>query len=159
MHDVTDIGADFERQDAEEVANMESSINNAAQGFGLAENGANEGFTITESNAALARTQGIAGEVETLRNGEIAARIPFLQTEASAAEGWDNDYAGARGGWLNGAANAQSQFSILATNAAEQLQNNLLGDQATFIGDATTAFQTWVTTVSYGVASQWSAAT
>lgn len=158
MHDVTDIAADFDRQDAQEFANMESTINNAMQSLGLAENAANEGFAIAESNAALAAKLGIAGEVESFRNSEMAARISFMQTEASAAEGWENAYAAASAGWINDAANAQNQSTILATNAEEQLQNNLLADQVAYNGDSTTAFVTWANTVSNGVASQWATA-
>lgn len=55
---------------------------------------------------------------------------------------------------MNAAAGAENTYTGLATADEVALQNGLLSDCVSYTGDVTTAFGSWVTTVSNGVASQ-----
>lgn len=155
VNDLIDLEDGFSKADAGKQKDRLSVISDAGKQFALDENASDELLLTAESSAWQQCQKDVASEIQTLRNGEMGARVALMQTESGAAAQWDTDSTNAVAGWMTAAANAQNAFTILETAAEVALHSGLLGDYVAYVSAVSSAFDSWTTTVSNGVASQY----
>ncbi len=157
MDDIVNLEAGFELADETHYVTMVDDIADDWKLYVEAADGFEEAFEVIESNDYLAYELQVDGEVETFRNSEMGARVTLLDKEADDERDYEENFALAEQAWINGEAAAEDAADVLASAAEVQRENDEAGDYEQEVSDVAGDYQTWVNTVTNGIAAQYAA--